>query len=77
LKKLYNHPKPKSRKILEKGVVDEMIFRTPNQRNRLMLELMAKSGLRIGEVLKLTPNDIDDRKLIIRDAKSGIEDEVD
>jgi len=76
LKKLYKHPKPKSWKILEKDVVDEMIFRTPNQRNRLMLELMAKSGLIIGEVLKLTPNDIDDRKLIIREAKSGREDEV-
>ncbi len=32
-----------------------MIFRTRNQRNRLMLELMARSGMRVGEVLKLTP----------------------
>ena len=31
-----------------------------------MLELMARGGLRIGEVLKLTPRDVNDRKLIIR-----------
>lgn len=37
---------------------------------------MARSGMRIGEVLKLTPNDIDERKAIIRDPKSGKEAEV-
>ncbi len=40
-------------------------------RNRIILELMARGGMRIGEVLKLTPMDIKDRKLIIRDPKSG------
>ena len=39
--------------ILEKEIVDEIIFRTTNTRNRLMLELMARGGMRIGEVLKL------------------------
>jgi integrase len=63
-------------KILEKDVVDEIIFRTQNLRNRLMLELMARSCMRIGEVLKLTPLDIDDRKAIIREPKSGKEAEV-
>jgi integrase len=38
-----------------------------------MLELMARSYMRIGEVLKLTPLDIDDRKAIIREPKSGKE----
>jgi integrase len=41
-----------------------------------MLELMARSGMRVGEVLKLTPKDIEDRKVIIRDPKSGNEAEV-
>lgn len=41
-----------------------------------MLELMARSGMRVGEVLKLKPMDIDDRKAIIRDPKSGKEAEV-
>lgn len=31
---------------------------------------MARGGMRIGEVLKLKPNDINDRKVIIRDPKS-------
>jgi integrase/recombinase XerD len=41
-----------------------------------MLEFMARSCMRIGEVLKLTPLDIDDRKAIIREPKSGKEAEV-
>ena len=34
--------------ILEKEPVDEIIFRTVHPRNRLMLELMARSAMRIG-----------------------------
>ena len=49
--------------ILEKDVVDEIIFKTDNHRNRLMLELMARGGMRIGEVLKLRVIDVDERKL--------------
>ena len=61
--------------ILEKEIVDEVIFKTDNPRDRLMLELMARGGMRIGEVLKLTPRDVYGRKLIIRDPKSGREKE--
>jgi len=61
---------------LEKDEVDEAIFRTTSPRNRLMLELMARGGMRISEVLGLTPNDVKDRKLVIRDPKSGKELEV-
>ena len=32
---------------------------------------MARGGMRIGEVLNLTPRDVEDRKLTIRDPKSG------
>jgi integrase len=53
-----------------------MVFRTENPRNRLMLELMARGGMRVGEVLKITPRDIEERKIIIRDPKSGREAEV-
>lgn len=76
LRKLFRAGKPTQLKILEKDVVDEIIFRTQNPRNRLMLELMARSGMRVGEVLKLRPMDIEDRKAIIRDPKSGREAEV-
>jgi len=59
--------------IVEKETVDEIIFRTANIRNRLMLELMARGGMRIGEVLKLRPKDINESKLVISDPKSGKE----
>jgi len=76
LKKLFKDPKPNHWDILEKEVVDEMVFRTENPRNRLMLELMARGGMRVGEVLNLAPRDIEERKIIIRDPKSGREAEV-
>ncbi len=53
-----------------------MIFRTTSPRNRLMLELMARGGMRISEVFKLTPVDILDQKLILRDPKIGKEHEL-
>jgi len=37
---------------------------------------MARGGMRIGEVLKLTLDDIEDRKLLLREPKSGKEHEV-
>ena len=61
---------------MEKETVDEIIFRTTNVKNRLMLELMARGGMRVGEVLKLKACDVQDRKLIIHDPKSGQEQEI-
>lgn len=76
LKKLFKAGKKDHWKILEKEVVDEIIFRTENKRNRLMLELMARGGMRVSEVLNLRPKDIDDRKLNLSDPKSKREGEV-
>jgi integrase/recombinase XerD len=76
LRKLFRPAKSTQYNILDKDVVDEMVFRTQDPRNRLMLELMARACMRVGEVLKLTPADIEDRKAIIRDPKSGKEIEV-
>ena len=53
-----------------------MIFRTRSQRNRLMLELMARGGMRIGEVLKVRAGDVSDQKIILYDPKSGKESEA-
>ncbi len=61
---------------MDKEVIDETIFRTTKKRDRLILELMARGGMRIGEVLNLKPVDVNERKLIIRDPKSGKEHEV-
>ena len=76
LRKLFRPTVTISWNILEKETVDEIIFRTTNIRNRLILELMARGGMRIGEVLKLRLCDIEGRKLIIKDPKSGKEQEV-
>ena len=76
LRKLFRVSRQARWKILDKEVVDEVIFRTVKVRNRLMLELMARGGMRVGEVLKLTPRNIEDRKLLLADPKSGKEREV-
>ncbi len=76
LRKIFRQGENIQWQVLEKEVVDEMIFRTRNTRNRLMLELMARGGMRVGEVLKITPQDLEDRKVIIRDPKSGRNQEV-
>ncbi len=41
-----------------------------------MLELMARAGMRISEVLNLTPRDIDGCKLILQNPKSGKSGEI-
>ena len=64
------------RKILDKETVDELIFNASSLRYRLMLELQARCGLRIGEVLRLKVSDVSTRKLLIREPKSGKEAEV-
>lgn len=76
IKKIFRQPPPVQSRILDKDTVDEIIFRTMRVRNRLMLELMARAGMRISEVLNLTPTDIDERKLILQKPKSGRRGEV-
>jgi integrase/recombinase XerD len=41
-----------------------------------MLELMAKGGMRIGEVLKIRPVNVKDRKITLPDPKSGRDSEI-
>ena len=76
LRKIFKDQRPQQWKIIEKDLIDEIIFRTVNPRNRIMLELMAKGGMRIGEVLKLRPIDVKDRKITLPDPKSGKEFEL-
>ncbi|MFA5353727.1 MAG: site-specific integrase [Thermodesulfovibrionales bacterium] len=64
------------RQIIDKESVDEMIFRSGNTRNRLILELQARCGLRIGEVLHLRAEDVAGRRLTIQEPKSGREGEI-
>jgi integrase len=71
-KNVYHRP----RKILDKETVDEIIFNSRNIRDRLILELQARCGLRIGEVLNLRASDVSGRKLLIQEPKSGRDAEV-
>jgi integrase/recombinase XerD len=71
LRKMFKATPMTSWDIMKKDVIDEIIFKTDKPRNRLMLELMARGGMRVGEVLKLTLRDVQDRKLTLRDPKSG------
>ena len=75
-KNLFRKPKTNQWAIFDKDIIDEAIFRTLNNRNRVMLELMARGGMRISEVLGLKPSDIDDQKLLLHDPKSGREQEI-
>jgi len=72
----YKNLKPAARKILDKELVDQLIYGTKSSRDRLILELQARCGLRVGEVLKLRAVDVADRKLTIHEPKSGKESEI-
>ena len=50
LKKLFRPGKLEHWQVQEKETIDEVISRTTKVRNRLMLELMARGGMRMGEV---------------------------
>ena len=73
LKKMFRARPIVSWEIIEKDVIDEIIFTTIKPRNRLTLELMARGGMKVGEVLKLRSRDINGRKLTLKDPKSGKE----
>jgi len=64
------------RRILDKETVDEIIFNSRSVRDRLILELQARCGLRIGEVLNLRASDVSGRKLIIQEPKPGRDAEI-
>jgi len=76
LSKTFKMPRQVPRTILDKETVDEMIYNTTNPRNRLILELQARCGLRIGELLNMKAQDVSERKLTIKQPKSGKEAEV-
>jgi integrase len=64
LSKAFKMPKQTARKILDKELVDEMIYNAKSQRDRLIFELQARCGLRIGELLKVKVNDFRKESLL-------------
>jgi len=73
VKNLFQKPKTSQWTIFDKDTIDEAIFRTLNVRNRLILEFMARGGMRISEVFGLRPTDIHGQKLLLHMPKSGRE----
>lgn len=71
LSKTFRMPRQTPKAILDKEIVDEMIYNTKNKRNRLILELQARCGLRIGELLNMRVSDVSERRLTITQPKSG------
>jgi integrase/recombinase XerD len=76
LSKAFKTPKQVARRILDREIVEELIYNTQTLRDRLILELQARCGLRIGETLKIKVSDAVDRRLVLTEPKSGKESEV-
>jgi len=76
LSKAFKTPKQVARRILDREIVEELIYNTQTLRDRLILELQARCRLRIGETLKIKVSDAVDRRLILKEPKSGKESEI-
>ena len=76
LARAFKTPRPVARRILDRETVEELIYKAKDLRDRLIVELQARCGLRIGESLKIKASDVSDRKLILKEPKSGKESEV-
>jgi len=76
LAKAFKTPRPVARRILDRETVEELIYKAKDIRDRLIVELQARCGLRIGELLKIRVADVSERKLVLRGPKSGKESEV-
>jgi integrase/recombinase XerD len=59
--KAFKSPRMKQKDILSRESVDEIIYRSKKIRDRLILELQARCGMRIGEVLNIRASDVTDR----------------
>jgi len=75
IRKIFKRPQRIQWQIVDKELVDEIIFRTGKIRDRIMLELMARGAMRVGEVLKLKAGDLQEKSLVIQNPKSGKENE--
>lgn len=77
IKKLYRRPRHVPPDLLDKEIVDEIIFRAWGE-DRIMLELMGRAAMRIGEVLSMRPRNlnVEVNTISIEQPKSGRQGEV-
>lgn len=76
VKRVFRPPRIEPRTVIDRETVDEIVYTITSIRDRLILELQARGVMRIGEVLKLKPNDVDGVKVTLRNPKSGREQEI-
>jgi len=57
IKKLYKQPRHTPPELLDKEIVDEIIYRAQG-RERMMLELMGRTAIRVSEVMSMRPRDL-------------------
>ncbi|NIM98115.1 MAG: tyrosine-type recombinase/integrase [candidate division Zixibacteria bacterium] len=76
MRKSFRKAKTRSKRMISKEIIDELIFNCQNLRDRLILELQSRCGARIGEVLGIRVKDIEGRRIIVKNPKSGRENEV-
>lgn len=76
MRKTFLKATPKARRIVPKEVIDELIFNFQSPRERLIFELQAKCGAPIGEVLNIRVEDIEGRKIIVKNPNCGKDNEV-
>jgi integrase/recombinase XerD len=53
IRKRYRQKVVSRREVIEKETLDKIIFRTTKNRNRLLLELKARGGIRVSDLLIL------------------------
>lgn len=77
IKKLYKQPRHTPPELLDKEIVDEIIYRAKGS-ERLILELMGRTAMRVGEVLNIRPINlnIEVNTILIEEPKSGRQGEV-
>jgi len=76
MRKTFRKPKTQPRKVIPKAIIDELIFNCKGLRDRLIFELQSRCGARIGEVLKIRVKDVDGRRIVLHNPKSGKENEA-
>lgn len=63
-------PRPKRAKVLPEilsvGEVRSLIEATNNQKHKSILRMLYSTGLRMGELVKLKPSDIDSHRMVVR-----------
>lgn len=58
-------PKPLP-EVLSVEEARQLISRTRNQQHRTLLNVLYTTGIRVGELVKLKPGDIDSKRMVIR-----------